>query len=253
MRFLSLIGVFLGLIDAVFAAESAAPAPLCVVLIGGIDSDPSPDQIAGTAPRGRGQCGMYQLAGDLRKAGANAEYFNWNGSRAGQFHQNPGKSVGIAKFIRERKSNYPTEKLAIIGNSWGGHTAWEVCEQLSEPEVHIDLVVFLDAASTGRAKTPRPPSLPKVIRAARNYHTRNLWGWREWPGDTRLANIDLGDPIHGFQRPGGPMYDSTFDTNAHIAVEWDPRIHQEVTQLVMSLSHSFPPIQVAQQPANKNN
>jgi pimeloyl-ACP methyl ester carboxylesterase len=214
--------------------------PVCVVLIGGIDSDPTPEQIAGTAPRGVGQSGMYQLAGDLTKAGISAEYFNWNGSRAGQFHDKPPQSAGIAKYIRDRRREQPGEKIAIVGNSWGGHTAWEVCEALSEPEVPIDLVLFLDPASTGRSKTVRPPRLPKCVQRGRNYHTRNLFGWREWPNEERLDNIDLGDPQHGFRVLGGPKYDSTFDTQAHIAAEWDPKIHREIQERVLELADNSP-------------
>lgn len=221
-------------------SPAAAVKPICVVLIGGIDSDPTPEQIAGTAPRGVGQSGLYQLAGDLTKAGVSAEYFNWNGSRAGKFHDKPPLSPGIAQFIRERRSAKPHEKVIIVGNSWGGHTAWEVCEALSEPEVPIDLVLFLDPSSTGRSKTARPPKLPTCVRQARNYHTRNLFGWRAWPGEERLANIDLGDPKHGFRFPGGPKYDSTLDAQAHIAAEWDPRIHQEFHKRIIELADSLP-------------
>lgn len=219
-------------------ATTAAKLPICVILIGGIDSDPTPEQIAGTAPRGQGQSGLYQLAGDLKQEGISPEYFNWNGSRAGKFHERPAKSEGIAQFIRDRKAQAPEDRLVVIGNSWGGHTAWEVCESLCEPEVPVDLVLFLDPSSTGRAKSARPPHLPKCVREARNYHTRNLFGWRTWPDEVRLTNIDLGDPKQGFRFPGGPKYDSTFDTQAHIAAEWDPRIHAELVKQVVRVGEA---------------
>ena len=209
--------------------------PVCVILIGGIDSDPTPEQIAGKAPRGQGQSGMYQLAGDLAREGLSTEYFNWNGSRAGQINDKPPLSAGITQFIRDRHEKQPTEQLAIIANSWGGHTAWEVCEALAEPEIPIAVAVFLDPSSLGRAKTARPPQLPRCIQTARNYYTRNVFGWREWPNEERLVNVDLGDAQHGFLVKDGPRYDAAFDTKAHIAAEWDPRIHREITQQVLTV------------------
>lgn len=244
MRFSILVVVPVLFFGVRFCPAADAPVgisqPICVVLIGGIDSDPTPEQIQGTAQRGVGQSGMYQLASDLEKAGVSTEYFNWNGSRAGKFHEKPLYSPGIAQFIRERHSEKPHEKVVIVGNSWGGHTAWEVCETLSEPEVPVEMVLFLDPSSTGRSKTAQPPRLPKCVRQARNYYTRNLFGWREWSVDARLANIDLGDPAQGFRFPGGPRYDSKLDPQAHIAAEWDPRIHQEFHQRIVELVDSMP-------------
>ncbi len=209
--------------------------PVCVVLIGGIDSDPTPAQIKGIAPRGQGQSGMFQLAGDLTNHGLNTEYFNWNGSRAGKIREKPPLSAGIVQFIQERHAKQPTEQLAIIANSWGGHTAWEVCEALSEPEIPIAVTVFLDPSSLGRPQTARPSQLPLCIRSARNYYTRNVFGWRELPNEARVVNVDLGDAKRGFLVTGGPKYDAALDTQAHIAAEWDPRIHREITEHVLSV------------------
>ena len=225
-------------IAPVRAEESAAPSPtppVCVILIGGIDSDPTPEQIAGIAPRGQGQSGMYQLAGDLAREGLATEYFNWNGSRAGKIKEKPPLSAGIAQFIRDRHLQRPAEQLAIVANSWGGHTAWEVCEALAEPEIPITVAVFLDPSSLGRARSVRPAQLPRSIQTARNYYTRNVFGWRELPDVERLVNIDLGDAKHGFLVTGGPKYDAAFDTQAHIAAEWDSRIHREITQQVLTV------------------
>ena len=215
-------------------ADDAPPA-VCVILIGGVDSDPTPRQIEGTAPRGQGQSGMYQLAGDLAKEGLATEYFNWNGTRAGKIKEQPPHTKGIAKFIIDRHAERPAERLAIVANSWGGHTAWEVCQALQEPEILIELALFLDPSSAGRAQSARPTPFPTCIKSARNYYTRNFFGWREWPGEERLVNIDLGDAKHGFLVTGGPRYDSTFDAQAHIAAEWDPRIHAEITKQVVAL------------------
>lgn len=215
-------------------------SPVCAILIGGIDSDPSPEQINGTAPRGRGQSGMYQLAGDLNRQGITAEYFNWNGTRAGQIHGEAPLAAGIAKFIGERHAHDPTERIAIVANSWGGHTAWEVCRAVEEPAIPIDLVVFLDPSSLGRTASKLPKQLPETVKAARNYYTRNVFGWRELPGIDRLTNVDLGDAAHGFQIPDGPKYNAAFDIHAHVAAEWDPRIHEEITRHVIQVLNSNP-------------
>ena len=51
------------------------------------------------------------------------------------------------------------DRVAIVGNSWGGHTALEVLQQLGtgEAPLAVHLVVFLDASSTGRG-----PARPKA-------------------------------------------------------------------------------------------
>ncbi len=221
-----------------------ASAPVCAVLIGGIDSDPTPEQIQGTAQRGRGQSGMYQLAGDLSQRGITAEYFNWNGTRAGKIHQKAPLAEGIADYIADRHAGNPTERLAIVANSWGGHTAWQVCQSLADQNIQIELAVFLDPSSLGRTAAKRPTTLPASVKQARNYYTRNMFGWRDLPIDDRLINIDLGDETHGFQLPDGPKYHAAFDVNAHIAAEWDPRIHNEISKHVIELLNQ-PTISIA--------
>jgi hypothetical protein len=85
--------------DRASSAKADSHPAICVVLIGGIDSDASPEQIAGTAGRGEGQSGMFQLAGDLAGKDMATEYFNWNGTRAGKISDKPPLSVGIAQWI----------------------------------------------------------------------------------------------------------------------------------------------------------
>jgi hypothetical protein len=208
----------------------ATPVTPLVFLIGGIDSDPTPEQIAGTAARGEGNSGPFQLRGDLLADGYAAEYFNWNGTRAGEIESEPAPLAGgIARSIRERHADTPDAPIVIVGNSWGGHTAWEVCGLLSdEPAIEVELVVFLDPSSLARASTIRPDSLPECVQSAATYFTRNAGGWGAWEGEPRIENIDLGDPANGFLIPGGPAYDATFSIQAHIAAEWDERIHGDI-------------------------
>ncbi len=209
-------------------------APPLVVLIGGIDSDPTPEQIAGIAARGEGNCGPFQLCGDLLAEGYRAEYFNWNGTRAGEIEaESPPFAEGIAECIRNMCNEQPGAPVVIVGNSWGGHTAWEVCELLSaEPAIDVELVVFLDPSSLGRLNAIRPESLPACIKSAATYFTRNAGGWGAWEAEPRIENIDLGDTANGFLIPGGPAYDSVFSISAHIAAEWDEHIHRVIRERI---------------------
>ncbi len=244
------LGVFLLLLSTsclgeepsapVATSESANPTPPLVILIGGIDSDPSPEQIAGTAVRGAGNCGPFQLCGDLLTEGYRAEYFNWNGTRAGDIDaEEPPAAHAIAECIRSEFTTHPETLVIIVGNSWGGHTAWEVCELLSaEPMVEVDLVVFLDPSSLGRHDTLRPESLPDCIESAVTYFTHNAGGWGAWDDEPRIENIDLGDSANGYLFPGGPAYDSIFDISAHIAAEWDQRIHQDIRERIADITKS---------------
>ena len=206
------------------------PVHLLVVLIGGADSDPTASQIEGTAERREGNSGLYRLVGDLARERVLPEYFNWNGTRAGQIKdKDPPKSHGIAEFIRAHLQKFPGDRVAIVGNSWGGHTAAEVLQQLStgETPLAVDLAVFLDASSTGRGSA-RPNALPVCANRAVSYFTRNAFVWGKWHAGTRLKNIDLGDPAEGYLAQGGPAYNSAFNLPAHVAAEWDENIHNDI-------------------------
>ena len=209
-----------------------------VVLIGGMDSDPTAEQIAGKAPRNAGNSGLYRLRSDLQHPQIVTEYFNWNGTRAGQIHSQPApQSAVIAETIRQHVRQHPRDQVVIVGNSWGGHTTYEVCQQLVESTapVAVDYVIFLDPSSTGRADTSRPKRLPININRSTNIYTRNVFGWGKWPKDDRIENIDLGDEKHGFLTKGGPAYNSTFDFSAHVAAEWDERIHAKIHKRITDL------------------
>ena len=212
--------------------------PIFVVLIGGFDSDPTADQIANKAQRGVGNSGMFQLAGDLRQDGIRAEYFNWNGTSAGKMNEQPAPlSKGIAERIRRQHQVRPLERLAIVGNSWGGHTAWEVSQLLAdEPAVPLDLVVFLDPSSVGRFDKSQPEKLPSNIRRAATIATRNALGWRKWADEPRADFVDLGDPANGFLKKPGPAYDSLFDVKAHVAAEWDFAIHKDIRTRLLKVA-----------------
>ena len=212
--------------------------PLAVFFIGGFDSEPTADQIANKASRGVGNSGMFQLAGDLRKNGIGAEYYNWNGTSAGKIKEQPAPlSKGIAECIRRQHQEHPADRLAIVGSSWGGHTAWEVSQLLAEePAVTLDVVVFLDPSSVGRFDKSQPDKLPSNIRRAASFATRNALGWKKWANEPRAEFIDLGDPANGFLKKPGPAYDSLFDVKAHIAAEWDAAIHKEIQTRLMKLA-----------------
>lgn len=220
------------------SANRLSTHPTLVVLIGGMDSDPTPEQIAGTAKRDSGNSGLFRLQGDLQRPGIVTEYFNWNGTRAGKLNSRTASEISqIAQVIREHVRHHLRSRVILVGNSWGGHTTWEVCQALvdSPTPVAIDYVVFLDSSSTGRANTTRPRQLPININRATNIYTRNLFGWRKWPKEDRIENIDLGDAQQGFLLKGGPAYDSSFDFSAHVAAEWDERIHAAIKRKILDL------------------
>jgi pimeloyl-ACP methyl ester carboxylesterase len=217
--------------------DSKHPAHLLVILIGGADSDPTAAQIDGTAKRHEGNSGLYRFAGDMARERVLPEYFNWNGTRAGNLHEKaPPKSRKIAEFIREHLQKFPGDRVAIVGNSWGGHTALEVLQELSAGEwpVAVDLAVFLDPSSTGRG-APRPKALPLCANHAVSYCTRNAFVWGKWNAGPRLKNIDLGDPAEGFLTQGGPAYNAAFNLPAHVAAEWDERIHKDIQARLLDL------------------
>jgi pimeloyl-ACP methyl ester carboxylesterase len=213
------------------------PVHLLAVLIGGIDSDPTAQQIDGTAGRAQGNSGLFRFAGDIAADDVVPEYFNWNGTRAGKIQtEKPPGSRAIADFVRAHLQSFPGDRVAIVGNSWGGHTALEVARELHAREVPlaIDLVVFLDPSSTGRGPA-RPKSLPVNVNRAVSYSTRNLFVWGKWGAAKRLENIDLGDPANGFINDGEPAYDARLDMRAHVAAEWDENIHRDIKRRLLKL------------------
>lgn len=223
------------------AAESrpARPARTLVVLIGGVDSDPTPAQIDGTAGRDEGNSGLYRFAGDVAGAGLQAEYFNWNGTRAGRINAaQPPRARGVADFIAGHLQEHPGDRVALVGNSWGGHTALEAAELLSQPPapLAIHLAVFLDPSSTGRGPA-RPKGLPVNVNRAVSYCTRNAFVWGPWDAGPRLKNIDLGNPARGFMQNGTPPYDAAFNLQAHVRAEWDEQIHRDMLRRILALSN----------------
>src|SRR5262245_52443187 len=103
MKFARCLIVGLAATSSSFADEPPRPATAThVVLIGGFDSDPTPAQRNGTAPRGVGNSGMFQLRNDLLARQVSAEYFNWDGTPPGKINADdaPGTAAIIA-HIRE--------------------------------------------------------------------------------------------------------------------------------------------------------
>lgn len=241
--------LFLSVVAIVFHSNCCQAQPLrssvvrgpsaLVVLIGGMDSDPTAAQMQRTAKRHEGNSGMYRLLGDLKHEQVVVQYFNWNGTEAGKIQTAPiPGSRPIIDTIRGHVQAHPQSRVIVVGNSWGGHTAWQLCQEMLESPapVAIDYVVFLDPSSAGRAGKSRPQQLPINIKQAVNYHTRNLFGWRTWPDEVRIENIDLGDRKHGFLVDGGPAYDSAFNFAAHVAAEWDERLHADIRKRIFALA-----------------
>jgi pimeloyl-ACP methyl ester carboxylesterase len=131
---------------------------------------------------------------------------------------------------------FPADRVAIVGNSWGGHTALEVVQLLgsSETPLAVNLVVFLDASSTGRGPA-RPKALPVNVNRAISYFTRNVFVWGRWDAGRRLENIDLADPVWRSPNAGDPDYSAPFDVRAHTAAEWDEAIHADIRRRLLEL------------------
>ncbi|MDP1797429.1 MAG: hypothetical protein Q8K78_08110 [Planctomycetaceae bacterium] len=218
--------------SAGFAADTPAVSALThIVLIGGFDSDPTPAQLNGTARRGEGNSGMFQLRNDLRNEKLSAEYFNWNGTPPGAINlENPPGAAAIVKHLQTHAETHPQAKICIVGNSWGGHTAWEVCQSLGEsaPDLKFPVVIFLDPSSAGRPNSKRPATLPPNVTTAVQYASRSAVVWAPWQNEPRITPINLADPKQGFLRPGGPPYGALFSPNAHIGAEWDDKIHIDI-------------------------
>jgi hypothetical protein len=218
-------------------SDRRRPVHLLAVLIGGIDSDPTPAQISGTAARNEGNSGLFRFAGDIDVDRVIPEYFNWNGTRAGKIRtKDPPGSRGIAEVIRQHLQSFPGDRVAIIGNSWGGHTALETVRLLGggETPLAVNLVVFLDASSTGRGPA-RPKSLPINVNRAVSYYTRSVVVWGKWDAGKRLENIDLADPANRFIVNGQPPYNAPFDVRGHVAAEWDEEIHGAIKRRLLDL------------------
>jgi pimeloyl-ACP methyl ester carboxylesterase len=211
---------------------SGRPPQLLVVLIGGIDSDPTREQIDRTSGRYEGNSGLYRLAGDIEVDRIIPEYFNWNGTRAGRINdKKPPQSRGIAAFVRRHLDDCPADRVTIVGNSWGAHTALEVVQLLGAGDAPqaVHLAIFLDPSSTGRVPIVSK-ALPVNVNRAVNYFTRNVFVWGKWDAGARLKNIDLGDPANGYMANGEPAYHAKFSMPAHIAAEWDEAIHEDIAR-----------------------
>ena len=209
---------------------------ILVVVISGFRSDASPDQIARRAKRGAGNSGVYQLMVDLERSGCVTEFFNWNGTSAGQFakQKGPGSEV-IASFIRRVSVKPGFDQLVLVGHSWGGHTMLEVAKLLGHaPTIKIHLAVGLDASSFSREE--RTNRLPSNIEVLVNYYSNNVFCWGEWNDGNRIKNISLAKPENGFVIDGEPDYASQISLRAHNAVEWDGKLHQHIVKRVQSMA-----------------
>ena len=165
-----------------------------VILIGGFDSDPTKKQLNGTARRGRGSSGLYQLHRDLASIGTASRYFNWEGSDAGRLGRSgaPGPAR-IANYIRQYHLKNSHLKTAIIGASWGGYTALEVTELLNSTEniIPVETLILVDASAFFRNLKGLPPISENVMHTI-NYFTHNRISTGVLT-DVRVENIDLGN------------------------------------------------------------
>ena len=220
---------------AIAIAQNLESDPNLVVVISGFGSDPSPKQLSKESPRGQGNSGMYQLTGELTKAGFETRFFNWNGTDAGKITQDDAAGAdGIASFIRDQNSAKHLKHIILIGHSWGGHTMLEVAEKLQvEPPLNVSLAIGVDPSSLSRGE--RMKILPSTIQSFVNYHTHNAFVWGRWKDDDRVQNVDLGDPSGSFGENNRRNYAARFDITAHNAAEWDKLIHVDIIQRIKNV------------------
>jgi|AOAMet1_18_M0_10_1038524.scaffolds.fasta_scaffold04944_1 hypothetical protein len=211
-----------------------------IVMVSGFDSDPTPEQIAGTSIRGSGNSGMFQLMADLEELELECKFFNWNGTEAGQSGQeNPPGIDGITNWIEQRVTQKPETEFVFVGHSWGGHTVISVASQICEnSSVRFPFTVFLDASSALRGT--RPAKLPDNIEAAANFHTGNMFCWGALKNAQNVENISLGDSESGFMENDFPKYGSAFDISAHNYAEWDQNIHREIIHRILKVVKASP-------------
>ena len=225
--------------DKVVIEKETEPAAIRtkyhVVCISGFESDPTGAQISGKSPRGVGNSGMFQLKCDLVAKGLDCTFYNWNGTDAGSIHDKDAPGFArIASRMREQFQREPNTQFLLLGHSWGGHTLLEVANQLQqESKLKIVHAIVIDPSSLMRGK--RIEKLPNNIPSMLNYHTANAFCWGAWKNETRVKNVDLGDPVNGFSINGQPNYGSAFDTHAHTAAEWDENIHKDVVRRVLEI------------------
>ena len=206
-----------------------------IVVVSGFDSDPSAEQIAGTAQRGSGNSGIFQLKGDLDAAGLECKFFNWNGTVAGQFGKNdPAGAAEIASWIEKRAAETSNTEFIFLGHSWGAHTLFDVASQISDSSsIRVPFAVMLDASSALRGASPS--KLPENIVTLVNYHTGNMFCWGPLKSERKVKNINLGEPTNGFMENGFPKYGSAFDISAHVSAEWDQKIHRDIYLRILAV------------------
>ena len=216
--------------------EAAVPSiNYHVVVISGFESDPTDLQIAGQSMRGVGNSGMFQLKGDLESEGIDCSFFNWNGTDAGDIHnEDAGGAVRIASSMIEIQEKNNHTEFIFVGHSWGAHTFLDVATELvSNSDIKINSSFVIDASSFMRGK--RKEKLPENIPSLTSYHTANSFCWGPWKNEPRITNVDLADPENGYTVNGHPNYASSFDTAAHTHAEWDQKIHGDIRKQILAI------------------
>jgi pimeloyl-ACP methyl ester carboxylesterase len=230
--FLPLILIVLTCSEPSIAETLSESRSTLVVVVSGFGSDASADQISNKAQRGQGNSGMYQMMGGLKTAGFSTIFFNWNGTSAGHYNdRNAPGAKAIAASIRDAFAKNKIEHLVLVGHSWGGHTMLEVAQELnSQPVIKIELAIGVDPSSLGRGESTGqlPPNIDKLVY----FRTGNAFCWSGWKDEPRVECIDLGNPANGFMHGGKADYAAVFDVSAHMAVEWDERVHAELVSRI---------------------
>ena len=214
------------------------PTQFHVVVISGMDSDPTEAQIAGKEMRGLGNSGMFQLLGDLKEKGFECSFYNWNGTEAGNGKaKDPPGAKQIADDMTLLSQETANLEFLLVGHSWGAHAIMDVATLLKENQlVSIAKAIVVDPSSMMRGK--RAELVPENIPHMDNYYTANTFCWGEWKDEPRINNVFLGDPENGFCVDGRPNYAGILDWNAHVATEWDAKIHTAIIEKLEAIRSS---------------
>lgn len=82
----------------------------------------------------------------------------------------------IVDYVLAWKKRFPGHQIALIGHSWGGHTAWHVADFLALKKVTVDLLATLDPVGTKNFYWPPGENNPGVPqRPQTRPSTTTLW------------------------------------------------------------------------------
>jgi hypothetical protein len=133
--------------------------------------------------------GFGELCTRLRQAGIWAEDLGSAGDR------------WICQHLRsEQRAGQLSRSVVLVGHSRGGRHVIDAACELQKADIVVDLLVCVDVAL--------PPTVPGNVRQVLNVYTTQQWLYSPEPlrqsvgANTRIENLDLGDPRSPLNVPG---------------------------------------------------